>query len=256
MNANELIAQTQDLCRALGRPFPVEIKAYSWDWQRQRYELAWCWGIVKSALKLGRALWSIDQEIHRHYARRQAEKNAEDIEAGKPVPASSAPERERRWDPLGIPHDVPSPASVGGFPNDPDSLRSCAEPWQTHRAPRQLPSPVQEPVSDPEEVRPRHPRRQKKPKQARRKRLDTMTADRQVWLRALFADGKSKATSLVEHLARQRGWLKPDEAISRNSPFQDARKALGIVSIRRGFGRRGRHEWMYLPPAWSKGLNP
>jgi hypothetical protein len=83
----------------------------------------------------------------------------------------------------------------------------------------------------------RPPTARRRPRQARRRREGTLTADRQVWLRALFADGKSKATSLIEHLARQRGWLKPAEAISRNSPFQDARRALGIVTIRRGFGR-------------------
>ena len=66
----------------------------------------------------------------------------------------------------------------------------------------------------------------------------------------------SSGAKPLEHLARQRGLLEPDEAISRNSPFQDAKRALGIVSIRRGFGRGGRHEWMLLPPAWSRGSFP
>jgi hypothetical protein len=112
---------------------------------------------------------------------------------------------------------VPCPEPTGGLRDDPEGPSQRAEPPHTHRAPPQTLGRA----SDPNKVGQGHSRRQKKP-QARRKRLDTMAADREVWLRALFADGKSIPASHIEHLARQRGWLKPDEAISRNSPFQDA----------------------------------
>jgi hypothetical protein len=247
MNANELIVRAQDLCRAMRRPFPAEIKAFSRDWHRQCYDLEWAWGTLKGALKERRALWQVDVEVHRHHDQLQRDRDAQNVRAGEPM--------EERWWETQSPEQVsdedpqqPSPTLAMGVGD-----RPCAEPRQTHPAPRQQTVLVLGSVRDPDKI---NPERQKKPRKTRRRREGTLTADRQVWLRALFADGKSKATSLIEHLARKKGWLKADEPIGKNSPFKDARRALGVITIRRGFGRRGHHEWLLPPPAWSRGLFP
>src|SRR5260370_32346077 len=98
MNADELIDRAEGLCRALRRPFPTELKAYARDWQRQQYDLDWCWGMVKSALKERRALWQVEAEVHRHHARLQREKDAMDLKAGEALVTTPAPSRESWWD--------------------------------------------------------------------------------------------------------------------------------------------------------------
>jgi hypothetical protein len=240
MTANELIARAIDICRRSGRPFPTELKGYASDWQRQQYDLAWCWGTVQSALRQGRALCNVEAEVHRHHARLQAEKDARDLRAGEPSVTIPAPGREPWCDLQSTPDDVPSPASAGGFPDDPDGLLPCAEPRQTHPAPQQQPIPVRDKIS------PRQPDCRKKPRQSRRRRDDTLTEERQVWLRQQFASAKVWPSLQLEEITRKLGWLKPSEAISQNSPFQDARRALGIKIRRRGFGRGARYEW-FLP---------
>jgi hypothetical protein len=94
---------------------------------------------------------------------------------------------------------------------------------------------------------------QTKPKRPRRRREGTLTAEREVWLGRLFHDGRAWSSTYLEGIARNLGWLKPNEAISQNSPFQDARRALGIRIRRRGFGRGARYEWFRPPTAWSPG---
>jgi hypothetical protein len=134
MNAAELIARTVDLCRRMGRPFPAELRAYASDWARQRYDLGWCWDTVKSALRERRALWQVDVEVHRHYARMQAAKDARNRAAGEPLVTTPSPSREAWWD-SGASDDVPSPSSVGDLPEDPDGLSPCPKPRQTYRTP-------------------------------------------------------------------------------------------------------------------------
>jgi hypothetical protein len=92
-----------------------------------------------------------------------------------------------------------------------------------------------------------------KPKRTRKRRGGTLTAARQAWLQPYFVQGKAWSSTYLEHIARKLGWLKPCEAITQNSPFQDARRALGILIRRRGFGRGARYEWFLPPPAWSRG---
>jgi hypothetical protein len=80
MIANELTARALDLCRRVGRPFPAELRAYASGWQRQGYDLPWCWTRVKVALREGRSLWQVEAEVHRHHARLQSDRDANDWE--------------------------------------------------------------------------------------------------------------------------------------------------------------------------------
>jgi hypothetical protein len=144
MNANDLIVRAQDLCRALGRSFPTEIKTSAWDWQRQQYDLAWCWGTVQSALRQGRALCNVEAEVHRHHARLQSEKDARDRKAGEPLRPPPGAGQEPWWetqrpeqDTESPQSDLPSPASTGGVPDDLDGVRPGVEPQQVRPGPRQ-----------------------------------------------------------------------------------------------------------------------
>src|SRR5258708_21451601 len=123
MIANKLIARALDLCARTGRPLPTELKAYASDWQRQRYDLAWCWGTVKNALREGRAIWLVDVEVRRHYARLQASKDARDLKAGEPLGTAPAPDPEGWWDTHSPERALPRSAMAGGSPDDPHALR-------------------------------------------------------------------------------------------------------------------------------------
>ena len=39
------------------------------------------------------------------------------------------------------------------------------------------------------------------------------------------------------------GLLKADQSISQCRPFRDAKKELGVVSVREGFGRNAKYYW-------------
>jgi len=139
MIALELIARAQDLCRVLRRPLPTELKAYASGWQRQRYDLAWCWGMVKSALKERRPLWQVEAEIHRHHARLQSEKDAKDRKAGEPLTPTPGAAQEAWWEAhssrarVGGPAPprvrVGGPEPQAGQPGPPGGLPL---PWVSH----------------------------------------------------------------------------------------------------------------------------
>jgi hypothetical protein len=234
MNANELIIRAQDLCRAMGRPFPAEIKTGAWDWQRQRYDLAWCWGMVKSALKERRALWRVNAEVHRHHAHLQSERDAKGRKAGEPLETTPATGEERWWETQG-PEQVsdedpqeylPSPTSAMGVTGGPGGDRPCAEPRQPLRPPR---PPY-------------------------RKRTGTKAHRVREFLRAHVVRRGPAAALRLERLAKNEGLIEEDQTIGRCSTFRRIAEELGIESKRVGFGRGASYVWRLKPPAWTRGL--
>jgi hypothetical protein len=94
MIASELITKALDLCRRLGRPFPTELRAHASDWQRQGYDIPWCWAPVKAAPGERRSLVQVEGEVHRHHARLRSEKDARDRAAGEPLATSPSLSRD------------------------------------------------------------------------------------------------------------------------------------------------------------------
>ena len=141
MNANELIVRSQDLCRALGRSFPTELRAHASDWQRQSYDLPWCWARVKGALREGRPVWQVEAEVHRHHDQLQRARDAKGRKAGEPLETTPATGEERLWETGQQVSDEdpqqPSPTSAMGVTGGPAGDRPCAEREQTLRPPRQ-----------------------------------------------------------------------------------------------------------------------
>jgi hypothetical protein len=234
MNAKELIARAQALCRALGRPFPTEVKAYAWDWQRQRYDLAWCWGIVKSALKERRALWQTEVEVRRHHDQLQRDRDAKDLKAGEPLAPTPRAGQEPWWETPSPEQDtqspqqnLPSSASPGGVLDDLDGHRPCAEPRQTCRARRQ----------------------------PYRKRSGTKAAKVRELLRAHVVRRGPAAALKLERMAKNEGLLEEDQTISRCSTFRRVMRELNIESRRIGFGRGAEYVWRLKPPSWTRGLD-
>ena len=227
MNATDLIARVQGLCRALGRPFPAEVKAYAWDWQRQRFDLDWCWGMVRNALRERRSLWQVEAEVRRHHARLQSEKDTRDLKAGEPLVTTLASGPEDWWVSQDALDDVPSPASAIGFPDDPDGLRQCAEPRQTHRAPRQ----------------------------PYRRRSGIMADKVRKLLEAHVVRRGPISVYKLERIAKSEGLLREDQEISRCSTFRRVMKELNIESHRVGYGPGASYIWRLKPPAWTRGLD-
>jgi hypothetical protein len=91
MMAQELIARAQTLRRHRGIPLPPDLRQYAYQWQRERFDLEFCWRQVKPMLSSSRPLWQAEVEIRRHHARLQSEKDTRDLKAGEPLaPAPGA----------------------------------------------------------------------------------------------------------------------------------------------------------------------
>jgi hypothetical protein len=224
MMALELVAQAQALCRRRGLRCPSDLRQYAFQWQRERFDLEFCWRLVKPLLSSGRPLWQAEVEIRNHHTRLQSEKDARDLKAGEPLVATPAPSPEDWWDAQGALDDVPSPSSVGDLPEDPDGLRRCAEPRQTHRAPR-------EPY---------------------RKRPGTLAHKIRELLKAHVVRRGPTSARKLESMAKGEGLLEQDQAISRSSSFRRIMKELNIESHRIGYGPRAHYVWRLKPPAWSR----
>ena len=89
MIANELIARAEVTCRRLRRTLAPELKAYASDWPRQGDDLSRCWGLVKSALTEGRAVWQVDAAVRIHHACLQAAREARGRSKSTGLTASS-----------------------------------------------------------------------------------------------------------------------------------------------------------------------
>jgi hypothetical protein len=227
MNANELIVRAQALGRALGRSFPTELRAYASGWQRQGYDLPWCWYTVQSALRQGRALCNVEAEVHRHHARLQAEKDARDLKAGETLVTAPAPSREPWCYPQSSPEDAPSPASVDGPPDDPDGLRPCVERPQMHPTARRKPY---------------------------RKRAGTKADRVRELLKAHVVRKGFIEVRKIERFAKGDGLLEEDQEIGRCSTFRRVMEELNIESHRIGYGPYAHYVWRVKPPAWTRGF--
>jgi hypothetical protein len=229
MNANDLIARAEGLCRALRRPFPAEVKGYAWDWQRQRYDLDWCWGMAKSALKDRRALWQVDVEVRRHHDQLQRDKDAKDRKAGEPLAPTPGDGQDPWCETQSPEQDTQNPhqylPSTVGVPDDLDGARPCAEPLQARRAPRQ----------------------------PYRKRTGTKAHRVRELLKAHVVRRGFIEVRKIERFAKGEGLLEEDQEIGRCSTFRRVMKELNIESHRIGFGRGAYYVLRVKPPRWSRG---
>src|ERR1700726_2701386 len=113
MMAPELIERAQALCRRRGIRFPSDLRQYAHQWQREGFDLEFCWRHVKPLLSSNRPLWQAEVEVRRHHARLQSEKDSRDLKAGEPLVTTLASGPEDWWDSHGALEDMSSPASAG-----------------------------------------------------------------------------------------------------------------------------------------------
>src|SRR3984893_14259031 len=72
--------------------------------------------------------------------------------------------------------------------------------------------------------------------------------DAMAFLQGVLAAGPAAVTE-IEATARAAGLLSDRQDISHAKRFKHAKAALGIASIRQGFGRDGEWAWALPPPA-------
>jgi hypothetical protein len=225
--AYELIERAQALCRHRGIRFPSDLRQYAHQWQRERFDLEFCWRVVKPKLTLSRPIWRAEVEIRRHHDRLQRDRDAQDLKAGEPLVTTLASGPEDWWDSQDALDDMSSLASAGGFPNDPDDFRPCTEPRQTQRAPRQ----------------------------PYRRRSGTMADKVRKLLEAHVVRRGPISVYKLECIAKSEGLLREDQEISRCSTFRRVMKELGVESHRVGYGPGASYMWRLKPPAWTRGLD-
>jgi hypothetical protein len=222
MDTRELIDRAQGLCRAMRRPFPNELKAYASGWQRQGYDLPWCWARVNGALREGRAAWLIEAEVLRHHDRLQRARDAMERKAGEPLVATPTPDAVRHWGSEGHQQALPPSAATCGMPDEPNALSA-----ERHPAPRQ----------------------------PYRKRTGTKAHRVREFLRAHVLRRGPTAVLKLEQIAKIDGLLAEDQTISRCSTFRRVMTELNIESHRLGYGRGASYVWRRKPPAWTRGLD-
>jgi hypothetical protein len=224
MMDQELIARAQTLCRHRGIRFPSDLRQYAHQWQRERFDLEFCWRLVKPMLALSRPIWQAEVEIRRHHDRLQRDRDARDVEAGEPLETTPEPSLQDWWDTENPQEGVQSSASV---PDDPDWLRPCEKPRQTLRARRQ----------------------------PYRKRTGTKAHKICELLKAHVVRRGPISVYKLERIAKSEGLLAQDQAISRSSSFRRVMKELNIESHRVGYGPRASYIWRLKPPAWTRELD-
>jgi hypothetical protein len=224
MMAQDLIERAQALCRHRGIRFPADLLQYAHQWQRERFDLEFCWRHVKPLLSSNLPLWQAEVEVRRHHDRLQRDSDAQSVKAGEPLDTTLAPGQERWWDPESPQEDVQSSASVL---DDPRDFRPCEKPRQTPR-----------------------PRRQ-----PYRKRAGTKTHKIRELLKAHVVRRGPTSVRKLESMAKTEGLLEYDQAISRSSSFRRVMKELNIESHRAGYGPGASYMWRLKPPAWTRGLD-
>jgi hypothetical protein len=231
MNAAELIARAETLCRYRRIPFPSDLRQYAHQWARERFDLERCWSLVRPLVSSGRPLWQAETEIRRHHDQLQRARDAEDRAAGDPSATTPAPAGERRWGSWAHRQAALPPASTGSILDDPDGLDDlplCAEQAQTRPTARRQPY---------------------------RRRTGTKAHKVREFLRAHVIRRGPIAVIKLERLAKNEGLLEEDQSISRSSTFRRVMRELNIESHRIGFGRGAEYVWRLKPPAWTRGLD-
>jgi hypothetical protein len=107
MTAHKLIERAEALCRYRRIRFPSDLLQYARQWERERFDLEFCWHRVKPLLSSGRPLLQAEVDIRRHHDRVQRERDARDIECGEPSVATPTPDADRQRDSEGHLQAVP-----------------------------------------------------------------------------------------------------------------------------------------------------
>ena len=231
MIANDLITKASTLCRQLRRPFPVELKAYATGWQREGFELTWCWFQVKQALLECRAISLVEAPVRKHFADLQAVRDAKQREMGRPLALCSPIPRAGDWDIGPGEQTLPAPAPAT---NGADPFRRW--PWVR-------------PLEVLQEVRSTSPESESR-RGGRKDHEGQADRVRDFIQRQIVRKGQVPVATL-EYLAEAQGLLRPGQKISDSSAFRRAKKDLDIQARKIGLGRGGYWVWRLRPPAWT-----
>jgi hypothetical protein len=227
MIAKQLIANATNLCRRLRRSLPPELKSYATGWERNGFDIGWCWSLVKSALVENRAMWMVDAEIGKHFAHLQSVRDAKEAEKGRPLSSSLPPAPPNPW------ATIPDDQALAAYTpprNGADSFRRRLPQVRAPEAVQQVPSTSREPGS--------------------RRRDQTYADQVRAFLQSRVVRRGPVSVSELDRMAKSAGLLRQDQHISRSSTFCRMRKELDIDSRRVGFSG-GYRVWRLRPPAWS-----
>jgi hypothetical protein len=142
MMAQDIIQRAKTICRHRRIGFPSDLLQYAHQWQREQFDIEFCWRLVKPLLTSGPPLLQAENDIRRHHDQLQRDRNARDLKAGEPLETTPATGEESWWetqDPEQVSDEdpqeyLPSPTSAMDVTGAPGGDRPCAEPRQTLRS--------------------------------------------------------------------------------------------------------------------------
>ena len=83
----------------------------------------------------------------------------------------------------------------------------------------------------------------------KRRRPNSKTSCCEAWLQRILADRRPHPSLELQRRARQDGLIRAGKVLTRSSIFKAARKRLGIVITRRGFGPGASYYWSLPTPS-------
>ena len=86
-----------------------------------------------------------------------------------------------------------------------------------------------------------------------RRRPNSKTSRCEAWLQRILGDRRPHPSLELQRRARQDGLIHAGTALTRSSIFKAARKRLGIVITRRGFGPGASYYWSLPTPNGAVG---
>jgi hypothetical protein len=228
MTADALITKAKEFCRRADARFPPELCQLARQWQRERFDLKFCWCQVQPLLSAGRPIWQAEVDVRKHHAALQAEKETRDRRLNMPPRSNSLDEQRkshqriqaREHDPIRG-GDRPRCSSIVGL-----GKRSPA----TQAEPR------------------------RKAGSSAAKNVATKTEKIRELLTTYVVDNGPIRSATLERIAREKGLLLRGQKMSTCTTFRRIAKELNIESLRSNLGFY--RSWRLKPPSRHHGDRP
>jgi hypothetical protein len=231
MTAGALITKAEECCRHADTRLPTELRQMARQWQRERFDLEFCWRQVQPLLSAGRPIWQAELDVRKHHAALQAEKESRDRRLNMP-PRSNSLDEQRK------PHQRVRAREHG-------PIRGANRPRRSSIVGLGKRSPATQ----------AEPKRKAGPSAA--KSVATKTEKIRELLTTYVVDNGPVRAAMLERIAQEKGLLLGGQKMSTCTAFRRIAKELNIESLRSNFGASSYYRiWRLKPPSRRHGDRP
>jgi hypothetical protein len=226
ITADALITKAEEFCRHAGTRFPTELRQLARQWQRERFDLEFCWRQVQPLLSARRPIWQAEVDVRKYHAALQAEKETRGRRLNM-LPHSNSLDEQRK------PHQ-----RVQAREHDP---RGADRPRRSSNVGRRKRSSGTQ------------AKRKGKTRTKSAKYIATKTEKIRELLTTYVAHNGPMRAATLERIAQEKGLLKRGQRMSSCTTFRRIAKELNIEIWRSNVGASSYRTWR-LKPAQSASL--